>query len=253
VTAQRKCSICGTDLTSDAARCPACELKKTAVDIRMPGRVRVEGKPARVITDGIDPVTGDRRISVGFPGSQSDSHQFSDGTFAVSVQGAEGIGKQGEPWVAKTLCAKLECEGRHAVRCQRHPGERHADDHHRGVDELIEVDGKKYDIQITIALLNEGFVAEARRGRAAQEGDIRWAAECLHAVIKEKATKIAKRDRRKLTLAIDAHFAPILADESVVTEYLTRFGDPRKKLEFASVWVVGPTAKTCIRIGTGEP
>mgnify|MGYP000949382952 CR=1 FL=1 len=252
VTGLLKCSLCGTELRIEDSTCPKCRPQEISVEVGASGHALVESKPATVVTDGVDPVTGDRKFSVGTPEVRSESSRSAGGEVSLWIAGPTRSGKEGEPRVARTLCERLRNQGRHAVRVKRTEEQRRLDDDH-GIDEVIEVGGKRINVQIVRAPLDSGLWRGASRGRTNLKADIPLTARLLREAIIHKYETTSSHDRVGLVLAVDVNFPAVLSDDPVLTEYLSEFGDPHLKLGFASIWIVGPTAKTCSRLGTGEP
>lgn len=79
------------------------------------------------------------------------------------------------------------------------------------------------------------------------------AIELIRIPIENKAAKMTTVQRRNIVLAIDVTHAGVLADRSFRDAYVLHHGCPVAQYGFASVWIVGPHAEYCGRLGNGSP
>jgi hypothetical protein len=50
---------------------------------------------------------------------------------------------------------------------------------------------------------------------------------------------------------LDAIHAGVLTENGVVQSYLEQYGSPTARFHYAAVWLVGPVADRCLRLGIG--
>lgn len=205
---------------------------------------QIQGHPPATIIEGPDAATGDKRITVNSPGAKSESRLTDAGEMSVAVEGVEA-GRKSEPWAVKTLCAKLKQLG---LAVTRLPGE-----DHRGEDAVLKVGESTYVVQVTTTPSANAFWRDASASSAMRQVTIQQALEWLREAIDAKAQTIPLAQRGAMMLAIDARHAGLLAQEQVAARYITQFDPPALEYGFASVWVVGPTVKYCVRLGDGTP
>ena len=189
--------------------------------------------------------TGDARISVRDPmGARSEAHGDA-GRYTVDVTGAGGVGKKSEGRISETLRSALISSGRTATI---QPG---ADD--RGEDRLLTVDDRTFDLQITIAPNAPDFWRKAHLSSASTQVGQTHALGWLRAPVETKARRLSDAQRANTLLAIDVTHAGVIADATFRDRYVACYGSPDAEFGFASVWVVGPHAEYCGRLGTGFP
>jgi hypothetical protein len=117
---------------------------------------------------------------------------------------------------------------------------------------MLEVNGEQYVLQFTIAVQAPDFWRQASVSPASTQVARPHAAGWLRQAIEAKCAA-PKAHRLPTVLVIDARHAGVVADASLVREYLSRYADPVNECGFASVWVVGPTWEHVRRVGSGRP
>jgi hypothetical protein len=227
-----RCPNCQANVPFTASECPACGIAVT-----------IESVQAYV--SELDAVTGDVRIRIRDPrGSVSESHA-DVGQLSVSVSGTGGVGRESESRVAETLRLTLASSGV-LVTIGEAPDD-------RGEDRSIMLDDKTFVLQITVAPSESQFWRRAYASSSTTQVDEQEAVQWLRTPIVDKAARIPIPGRMKTVLAIDVTHAGVLANQSVREEYVRQFGCPVAEFGFASVWVVGPSAYFCGRLGNGYP
>lgn len=239
------CSRCGATLPPDAGRCRACgEHKGIAVPFPVV-TARLTATPLTVVQAGRDPKTRDHTVKVTAHEIRSEARLSEGGRVTLMVEGAGGVGRSGEPQLLKTLRMRLEQDG-HQVSIQ--PGQDDA-----GEDALLSSGSNTFIVQAVTLPTAPDFWRDARISSAQTHVDTHRATDWLHDAIAKKAGRIPPEERRCILLALDARHTGILANPSILTQYLASHGDPSVQYGFASVWLVGPTTEQCVRIGNGEP
>ncbi len=239
------CTKCGVGLPNGSAHCPHCGARRNYVLPAAPGVFRFQGYAPSVIVSGSDPQTGGEYIRVDAPGASSETHFTLTGGVSLRVKGAGGIGRQGEPQLLKVLRTKLQ---QRALTPSVASGR-----DNRGEDAILRTGDSTLVVQIVTAPADTVFWREAHAGSIGRQAYLPEAVQWRRAAIERKAAGIAPRDRPGILLAIDARHAGVLAARRVVDGYMARFGDPAAEYGFTSVWIVGPTADYCTRLGEGVP
>lgn len=231
---KHKCEICGRARPDTAAVCPACG---GARQVLSDGRVITSYAPT-VILGKNDPQTGHQGLVVSAPGSTSETPLSPSGVFSISVTGAYGLGKDGEPRVKKILRQRLKLEGVvHAFEAGKDSD---------GEDGMLVLEGQRFALQITMALCRERVNWEAASaGTSKASANIESVATWIHEVIKSKAQKT---DPPNTILALDANHLGIMSGAALLSCYRDLFGSPSQRFGFAAVWLVGPTVERCLRL-----
>ena len=121
-----------------------------------------------------------------------------------------------------------------------------------GVDRILDVDGSTFVLQFTIAVQAPDFWRQASVSSANTQVAQPDAASWLRQAILSKREAPKAHDLPTI-LVIDARHAAPVAHVDVVREYLSSHAEPVDEFGFSSVWLVGPTADHCCRIGKGRP
>ena len=233
--ARATCPNCGKEYDAARSICPNCGHDRTAAFQSF--------APSIVIT-GADPEKGGHVLKVADPSVQSEARKMSDGSITLDIAGSIGIGRSGESRVALTLRENLVRTG--------HQVEILDGEDARGIDRRFVVDGERFIFQVTIAPQASDFWQQASRSSATTQVPPPHAAGWVRQAVIAKADVPAIQDAPVL-LAVDARHAGVVAMPELLQEYLGRYGDPAREFGFASVWVVGPTADYCARLGNGRP
>jgi len=207
------------------------------------GESTLTGHPPTIIIFGPDKATGDTVARVAAPGSRSEARLARVGTISVVVDGTAGVGRPGEPRVVKVLRSRLKAEG---VESEARLGE-----DSQGEDGLLNAAGASYVLQIVTVPPHGDFWRDASVGSATTSVELAQVGEWIEESIQLKVGKTPENMRANIILALDANHVGVLADETVIAPYLRRYGSPTERFKFASVWLVGPTANQCVRLGTG--
>jgi len=238
------CSNCGKQLGPANGPCPACGAPRAFRMVLEPGNYIVEGHSPAIIIDGPDPASGDLRIRVNSPGGTSETRLSPSDQMSLVVEGAEA-GHKSESWAVDTLRAKLNEQGLQVAVTSG------ADD--RGEDRLLRVQDHTYVVQVATTPGVPSFWREASVSSATTQVALQQAVDWLHDTVEAKARDIPRVQRVSTILAIDARHAGLLARDSVADLYMSRFGSPSQEHGFASVWVIGPIPRYCVRLGDGVP
>lgn len=229
------CDNCSRQFDTSRPACPHCGLA-----LHAPIRTFAPS----IIVGGPDLQTGEHTLRVDDPsGIRSEARRLSDGLISLSVARAAGIGRPGEARAAHTLRDRLVSEG-HDVKIL--PGE-----DRDGIDRTVEIDGDTFVLQITV-VPREPFWHEAHVSSATTQVMLSEAVDWVRKAILSKAYA-PKTQKTPVVLAVDARPAGVVATPEFVQQYLALYGSPVDEFGFASVWLVGPTADYCCRVGDARP
>ena len=229
------CPNCTREYDDALSICPGCGHDRNAP---------FQSFAPSIIIAGPDSERGGHVVKVADPGVESEARRTDDGSVSLDVAGAAGIGRPGEARVALTLKERLVRNG--------HRVEILGGDDSGGVDRILIVDGETLVLQVTIAPQAGSFWRDASQSSANTHVSQPHAASWLREAVDSKAAAPSLQDAPVL-LAVDARHAGVVALPDLVHEYLTRYRSPDREFGFASVWVVGPTADYCTRLGSGHP
>lgn len=177
------------------------------------------------------------------PQARSQARRSSAGTVSVVVEGSPGVGTAGEHRVARVLRARLQNEG--VLSSVRSGVDA------RGEDRLIDTPEGSYVLQVVTVPHDATLWREASLGSGTTTVTTPAAAAWIKDAIGHKAASSTTADRSRTILALDAIHAGVLTEDAVVQSYLEQYGSPTARFHYAGVWLVGPIADRCLRLGTG--
>jgi hypothetical protein len=122
----------------------------------------------------------------------------------------------------------------------------------KGIDRWLLVNGEAFVLQITVAPQARDFWRNAKHSSASTQASKTQAASWIRDAVLSKS-KEPKRQDAPVVLAIDVRHAGVVAVPEQLAGYLAQYISPACEFGFASVWVVGPTAEHCLRLGEGRP
>jgi hypothetical protein len=244
MSANPRLCTCGAELTPSEGICRECGRKHFVLRAE-PGQIQYTGYPPAIVIDGKDPETGETHIRVNSPDATSEARVSPTGEIRLQVEGAEA-GRKSELWTIKTLRQALRSSGIAASKLEA------ADS--RGEDAVFRVENVDYVVQVATTPSVPEFWREASTSSARTEVGRQKGVEWLRQTIENKAAVIPPSQRATTILAVDARHAGVLAaDPLVAASYCSQFNSPACEYGFASVWIVGPTTKHCVRLGDGIP
>jgi anti-sigma factor RsiW len=237
------CSSCGEPVDTSANRCPHCGVSRGATVTAGIGAATWTGYAPTIIIFGSDAATGDVMHTVQAPDARSQARRSSAWTVSVVVEGPPGVGTSGEHRVAKVLRARLQTDGV--------PSALRSGADARGEDRLIDTPHASYVLQVVTVPHDSTLWREASAGSGTTSVTTPAAAGWIEDAIGHKVASSTTADRRRTILALDAMHAGVLTEDAVVQSYLEQYGNPAARFEYAGVWLVGPIAARCLRLGTG--
>jgi len=230
------CKNCSTEHNVTLTICPRCGCDRNAP---------LKGFAPSVVIEGPDAESGEHVLRVDDPsGVRSVARRSDEGRVSLQVTGAAGIGRPGEGRSAHTFKEFLLRGGFEADIRDGNDAE--------GVDRILDVDGSTFVLQFTIAVQAPDFWRQASVSSANTQVAQPDAASWLRQAILSKREAPKAHDLPTI-LVIDARHAAPVAHVDVVREYLSSHAEPVDEFGFSSVWLVGPTADHCCRIGKGRP
>ena len=237
--------VCGLEIDTTTTACPRCGLKHYSLTAG-PGPLGITVHPVGLVVEG--PADGDRGRRVEYnpsSGGRSVSEIDAAGSFEFALSGPLQIGRAAEWYVMKTLVNALRASGETAHQLTGHSA-RVRDD--RGEDGLVEINGRRFFVQIEVVPSDKALWRDLSRGSASRAGGPWDAVELVRAAIERKASRLAPDARRSTLLVLDASNFGALASRQLVVAYLARYGDPEVEFNFPQTWIVGPTKASTIRI-----
>lgn len=241
---EQHCHRCNERINSTRI-CPACGTPAATVVNLRPATLRFQTRNPSVIIAGPDQTTGDYLFKVRDRRVNSQARLATDSHVSLKVEGADNVGRSGERRAIKTLKERLQTDG---MTASIEPG-----DDARGEDSLLICGDQRYTIQVITALCEPDFWRNASEGEAEIDASIDHAVGWIRAAIERKGKKYGVQQLSETILIIDARHAGVIANSVILDAYVSRFADPVSEFGFASVWVIGPAAQYCGRIGGGRP
>jgi hypothetical protein len=236
------CAACGELLASTATRCPRCGTGPAAVTPG-PAQLTWTGYAPTIIIFGPDQASGDIVHTVQAPEARSQARRSSAGTVSVVVEGPPGVGTAGEHRVAKVLRARLQNDGV--------PSSVRSGVDARGEDRLIDTPHASYVLQVVTVPHDATLWREASAGSGMTTVTTPAEAGWIEDAVRHKVASSTTADRGRTILALDAIHAGVLTEDVVVQSYLEQYGNPTARFHYAGVWLVGPIADRCLRLGAG--
>lgn len=230
------CANCSCEYDVAHSRCPRCNHDRTASE---------QGFAPSLVVAGPDPQTGHLTVNVADPsGVRSIAIITDDLSSSLTVAGASGIGRPSEARAVHTLEDRLARDGYDAKAA---PG-----DDANGIDRWLVVDGERLVLQITVAPQDSDFWRNATHSSTSIQLSTAQVASWLRDAVVSKSKEPTRHDC-PVVLAIDVRHAALVAVSERLAGYLAKYDYPAREFGFASVWVVGPTADYCVRLGEGRP
>ena len=230
------CANCSCEYDARHSLCPGCGHDRTTSE---------QTFAPSVIVAGPDPQTGRHAVNVADPsGVRSKAITADDVSKSLKVSGANGIGRPGEARAVHTLEDRLTQDGYDAKAT--------GGDDAKGIDRWLVVDGERFVLQITVAPQDSEFWRNAKHSSVSMQIGNAQVVSWLRYTVVSKSSAPARHDG-PVVLAIDVRHAAVAAVPEQLAGYLAQYLSPAREFGFASVWVIGPTAEYCLRLGEGRP
>jgi hypothetical protein len=236
-----RCSACEHVSPIEISHCPACgsALVGRLLALHLEGSIT----PAGTLEGVADNPRGDAQfIQYLSPvGGRSDSTLGPSG-IELTIAAPIDLGRKGEATVVDRVIAQFRAEGVEPVQLP------YRDD--RGEDRKICFEDQEVTIQVVAIPGAPDFVAQASRNSASTSVTIDGAARWIYDVIKKKEGQYPRSDRQRMLLAIDARAVGVLVSPSVTSAVIGAYGDLCEQTGFGAIWIVGPSASRCTRLGS---
>lgn len=231
------CEKCGRQVEPPGA---VCRCVRVAYSMNAePGEIRISGHPVGVVVEGpLDSRTGRRVESQPASGGRATSETDGMGAFKTELEGQLEVGRSAEGHAVEVLTQALRDRG-HAV--ERVSGGR--DD--RGQDALLIINGQQVSVQI-VSLPSEPSIWRelSRSGVTTRSGTGQDAVDLVRQAL------LAKRGKALgALLVLDAAHVGGLITEDLGRRYSTVYDDPSDEFGVLEAWIVGPTARSALRLG----
>ena len=185
----------------------------------------------------------ERTIDYSSPQGARSTSTLAAGRVGLKVAGPVDIGKRGERRVIDSVLVTLKEAG---LTAEEEPGR-----DERGEDHVLIINSERAVLQIVSAPSDAEFWREVAKGAATSDVELSRAVAWIEKSVREKA-KYDKDLKHSMLLAIDTAHAGVLTPEACVMAYLGEHGDPAEQHGFAGVWLVGPAAQLCARLGSSR-
>jgi hypothetical protein len=187
---------------------------------------------------------GGERIRYSAPtGARSDSVR-KDGRFHAMVEAPVDAGRAGEDDVFARVLDVLAATGTTPII---EPGPKD----NAGEDRVVKCGNDEITVQIVTVGPGTSFWRAGASGRGEVEADLETAAAWVSEVIARKAALYSSAQKRVMLLALDLRHFGVLAAPELVAVYLRQCGAP-DRFGFGGVWLIGPTADRCVRLGSSK-
>ena len=176
-------------------------------------------------------------------GARSDA-RLADGVVSLNINGPTQTGRRGEGRAIDTLLSTLRQEGHRPVL------EKGEDK--RGEDGILLIQDERLTVQVVSVPSCSNLWRDANLGSATRSVSVANAANWIRDAVFAKFTKTSPGERGRTIVVLDAGLAGVLSAQEIVGAYLALYGDPHVEFGLASVWLVGPTPTTSMRLGVGR-
>jgi hypothetical protein len=235
------CSKCGHALESADAVCRCTP--GTYVLKAEPGKMQITGHPIGTVVEGPPDSPDGRRVdSRPASGGRAHSRTDSSGWFTAELSEPLDRGRKAEAHAVSVLIEALRDRGDQVTLLR---GGR--DD--RGEDALLSINGHQTPVQVVSLPADQSLWRElSSEGMAVREGTHGDTVELVRQALLRKKGKAVNT-----LLAIDAAQVGAIISHSLVENYRAAYWDPEEEFSLIEAWLVGPTARSAIRLGGPRP
>jgi hypothetical protein len=231
------CSKCGSALESADAVCRCTH--GTYVLKAEPGKMQLTGYPVGLVVEGpLDRPEGRRVDSRPASGGRAHSRTDSSGGFTAELSEPLDRGRTAEAHAISVLIKALCDRGDQVTLLS---GSR--DDH--GEDALLSINGHQTPVQVVSLPADQSLWRQlSSEGTAVREGTRLNSVELVRQALLRKKGKAVNT-----LLVIDAAQLGAIISHSLVEHYRAAYLDPEEEFSLIEAWLVGPTARSAIRLG----
>ncbi len=232
-----ECENCGRPLESAQSVCRSSPIAYTLN--AESGEMRITGHPVGTVVEGPPDSPDGRRVdSRPASGGRAYSSTDSTGAFTAELSDPLDRGRPAEGHALKVLIQALQARGDQVI-----PLAGGRDD--RGEDGLLSINGHQIQVQVVSLPADQSLWRElSSQGTSLRQGTNRDAVELVRQAL------VHKRDKSTSTLLVlDAAQVGAIIGPSLVENYHAVYGDPEPEFSLVEAWIVGPTARSAIRLG----
>lgn len=231
-----ECEKCGQALESADSSC-RCSPGAYALNAE-PGEMRITGHPIGMLAAGPPDSPDGRRVdSMPASGGRAYSRADSAGAFTAELSGPLDRGRPAEPRALKVLIQAIQARGDQVILLSSG-----RDD--RGEDGLLSINGHQIPVQVVSLPAEQSLWKElALQGTVLRQGTNRDAVELIRQALDHKKDKATRT-----LLVLDAAHVGAIIGPSLVESYHAVYDDPEQEFSLVEAWIVGPTAKSSIRM-----
>jgi hypothetical protein len=114
----------------------------------------------------------------------------------------------------------------------------------RGEDGCLLINGQRVQVQIVTLPVDDSLWRElSSRGTAIRQGMHQDAVTLVRQALEHKRGKATGT-----VLVLDAAHVGAIISSSLVDSYYSRYGDPEQEFSLVEAWIVGPSARSAIRL-----
>ena len=236
------CALCGRELQPQENVRPMCAPAKYVLKAEA-GEYRSTGYRVGTLIEGPPDSTEGRRVD-SRPASGGRSYSITDrtGAFIADLSGPLVRGRRGEGRVLEVLTQVLRARGEEVT-----PLVGGRDD--RGEDGLLLIGGHTVRIQIVSMPVDPKVWKDLSVDNATF-----WEGKTGDAVRMVREAFVHKKDKAAGTLlALDGAHVGAIVGPRLVEAYQATNGDPEKEFSLVEAWIIGPTARSSVRLGLRRP
>jgi hypothetical protein len=159
--------------------------------------------------------------------------------FIAELSGSLDVGRSNEARVLKTLVQSLRARGDDVTL-----GAGATDN--RGEDGILSINGQPVSVQIVSLPIEQSLWKELSTvGRADRTGSSNDAVELVRRALIHKSNKAAGT-----LLVLDTAHIGAIVGPALVDDYIRVYGDPEREFSLFEAWIVGPTPRSTLRLGS---
>jgi hypothetical protein len=171
-------------------------------------------------------------------GGRAYSRADSAGAFTAELSDPLYRGRLAEAHALKVLVQAIQARGDQCILLSSG-----RDD--RGEDGLLSINGHQIPVQVVTLPAKQSLWKDlALQGTVVRQGTNQDAVELIRQALDHKKDKAAGT-----LLVLDAAHVGAIIGPSLVESYHAVYGDPEQEFSLVEAWIVGPTAKSSIRLG----
>ena len=202
-----------------------------------PGEMHITGHPIGMLAEGPPDSPDGRRVdSMPASGGRAYSRTDSTGVFTTELSDPLDRGRPAEPRAIKVLIQAIQARGDQVIPLSGH------DD--RGEDGLLSINRHHIPVQVVSLPAEQSLWKElALQGTVVRQGTNQDAVELIRQALDHKKDKATGT-----LLALDAAHVGAIIGPSLVESYHAVYGDTEQEFSLVEAWIVGPTARSSIRL-----